>query len=281
MPKIASPPAQGRISYNVPTDVPGIQMVVRMDDNPNTSCYLNESFTLKVLLKTGSALHYRGRTHECASGRVGLLDPGEMLRTSHLSRERIPDTIHGVMVQPEFMAKMAAEFNVPSQSLWFRRPVVTHPELFDRLATLLHALQTPTMHTVLERQSLLATTLETALRTTMEVRCKESRSRHSRTSIRRARELIHERFSTAITVDELVAETGISRCHLLRTFTNEVGVPPHRYQIHLRIARARELLAKGFSLAFVATQLGFYDQGHFTNQFRRIVGVTPGRFGRG
>jgi AraC-like DNA-binding protein len=249
------------IAYRVPDDVPGVQLVVRMDEHPTTSCYLNETFTLKVLLKTGSALHYRGQSHECSGGMVGLLDPGEMLRTSHLSRARIPDSIHGVLV-----------------SLWFRRPVITHPELFGRISQLLTALQKPEAHTVLERQSLLATTLETAMRNTMEVRRKEPPPRRSRASTRRARELIHERFASAITVDELVAATGVSRCHLLRTFTDEV--PPHRYQIHLRIARSRELLAKGFSPAFVAAQLGFYDQGHFTGQFHRIVGVTPGRFGR-
>jgi AraC-like DNA-binding protein len=268
------------IAYTVPNDVPGVQVVVRMDEHPNTSCYLNESYTLKVLLKTGSALHYRGQSHECESGAVGLLDPGEMLSTSHLSRARIPDTIHGVMVRPEFVAQMAADINLPSRSLWFRRPVITHPELFARISRLLTALQNPGAHTVLERQSLLATTLETAMRSNMELQRKTPPLRHSRASTRRARELIHERFSTAVTVDELVAATGVSRCHLLRTFTNEVGVPPHRYQIHLRIARSRELLARGYSPAFVAAQMGFYDQGHFTSQFHRIVGVTPGRFGR-
>jgi AraC-like DNA-binding protein len=268
------------IAYRVADDVPGVQLVVRMDEHPNTSCYLNETFTLKVLLKTGSALHYRGQRHECAGGMVGLLDPGEMLRTTHLSRARIPDSIHGVLVRPEFVARMAEELNLPSRSLWFRRPVITHPELFGRISRLLTALQKPEAHTVLERQSLLATTLETAMRNTMEVRRKEPPLRSSRASTRRARELIHERFASAITVEELVAATGVSRCHLLRTFTDEVGVPPHRYQIHLRIARSRELLAQGFSPAFVAAQLGFYDQGHFTGQFHRIVGVTPGRFGR-
>lgn len=278
MPQTGTPAAPGRISFNLPADVPGIQVVMRMDDNPSPSCYLNESFTLKVLLKTGSALHYRGRTHECTGGLVGLLDPGEMLRTSHLSRLRIPDTIHGVMIRAEFMAQVAAEFNVSSHSLWFRRPVITHPILFGQIERLLKSLAQTQTHTTLERQSLLAQVLQTVLCTTMETHRKEPRSLGLRTSTRRARELIHERFATAITLDELIAETGLSRCHLLRTFTDEVGVPPHRYQIHLRIARARELLTQGFSPAFVAATTGFYDQGHFTNHFRKIVGVTPGRF---
>jgi AraC-like DNA-binding protein len=270
----------GTISYIVPADVPGIQMAMRLDDHPTPSCYLNENYTLKVLRKTGSYLHYRGQSIACTSGLVGLLDPGEMLRTSYLSRERVPDTIHGVAIRPDFMAQLADEFNVPPRSLWFRKPVIQHPELFGQIAHLLDALEDPGQRTALERQSLLAGTLEMALRTTMELRRKEPRSRNTRTHIRRARELIHERFATRISLDDLITETGISRCHLLRTFTDEVGVPPHRYQMHLRISRSREMLARGLSPAFVAAQLGFYDQGHFTNQFRKIVGVTPGRYGR-
>jgi AraC-like DNA-binding protein len=268
------------ISFFTPDDVPGLQMVMRLDEHDTASCYLNETYTIKALIKTGSALHYRGRRHECTSGMVGMLDPGEMLKTCFVSRERLSDTIHGVSIRPDFMRELAAEFNMPAQSVWFRKPVLTHPELFERISRMLEALQKPMTHTALERQSLLASTLGFALRHNMELRRHEAKPRNVRVPVQRARELIHERFATAITLDELITETGISRCHLLRTFTQEVGVPPHRYQMHLRISRSREMLARGHSPAFVAAQLGFYDQGHFTNQFRRIVGVTPGRFGR-
>lgn len=83
-----------------------------------------------------------------------------------------------------------------------------------------------------------------------------------------------------VLLEQATAKTGLSRCHLIRTFANMVGAPPHRYQIHLRIARARELLARGLSPTLVSTAVGFYDQAHFSNYFRQIVCVTPGCFGR-
>ena len=118
----------------------------------------------------------------------------------------------------------------------------------------------------------------TALRPTMEVRLQEPKPRKARTAVYRVRELIHERFAASITLDEIIAETGLSRCHLMRTFTNEVGMPPHRYQIHVRIAQACELLSRGVSPALVAAEVGFYDQSHFNSQFRQVMGMTPGRF---
>ena len=265
----------GRISFSRPADVPGIQTVIRMEGTTDPACYLNENFTIKLIRQTQSVLHFRGKSLEGRGGVVGLLDPGEMLRTS---QGRIPDIIHGIMIRPDFMAQMATELDLPLQTLWFRNSLVTHPALFGQMESLLKTLEHST--TTLERQSRLATVLETVLRTTMEVRLKDAQLPKARVSVRRARELIRERFADQITLDDLTAETGLSRCHLMRSFTREIGVPPHRYQIHLRIARARELLAHGLSPAFVATAVGFYDQSHFSNHFKQIVGVTPGRFGQ-
>jgi AraC-like DNA-binding protein len=70
----------------------------------------------------------------------------------------------------------------------------------------------------------------------------------------------------------------VSRFHLVHAFTSEVGLPPHAYQIHLRIRRSRALLAAGMPLGGIAADLGFADQSHFGRHFRRVVGVTPGAY---
>jgi transcriptional regulator GlxA family with amidase domain len=65
-------------------------------------------------------------------------------------------------------------------------------------------------------------------------------------------------------------------------FHREVGLPPHAYQIQVRVARARALIATGVPLAEVASMTGFADQSHLTRLFKRIVGVPPGQYaGRG
>jgi hypothetical protein len=59
------------------------------------------------------------------------------------------------------------------------------------------------------------------------------------------------------------------------------GMPPHQYVIARRIERAQEPLREGdLSLAEVAACAGFWDQSQFSRHFKRVVGVTPGRFRR-
>jgi AraC-like DNA-binding protein len=97
-------------------------------------------------------------------------------------------------------------------------------------------------------------------------------------AVRRAREYIGEHFHRTISLAELGHLTGLSAFHLHRVFSRQTGMPPHAYQTQLRINRAKQLLRQLRSLSEVALMTGFADQSHFTRHFRRLVGVTPGRF---
>jgi AraC-like DNA-binding protein len=70
----------------------------------------------------------------------------------------------------------------------------------------------------------------------------------------------------------------MSKYHLLRAFREAVGLPPHAYVTHLRIARGKQLLRAGVSPADVAAALGFVDQSHFARHFRLQIGTSPSRF---
>jgi AraC-like DNA-binding protein len=105
------------------------------------------------------------------------------------------------------------------------------------------------------------------------------RTRPEHAAVRRARAYLEERWDVRVTLAELAAHAGLSRFELARTFRADVGLPPHAFQLDLRIARARRLLAAGEPPAAVAAGCGFYDQAHLTRVFKRAVGVTPARYG--
>jgi AraC family transcriptional regulator len=82
---------------------------------------------------------------------------------------------------------------------------------------------------------------------------------------------------TGVSVETLAQEAGLSPAHFARAFTRSVGRPPHQHLLALRLERARALLgAPDARLSDVALRTGFADQAHFTRQFRRAFGVTPG-----
>jgi AraC-like DNA-binding protein len=102
-----------------------------------------------------------------------------------------------------------------------------------------------------------------------------------RQAVQRTREYIEARFDRDVTLTELAEVAGLSPFHLARVFRVEVGLPPHAYLESVRVREAQRLIRDGESLAGVAHRVGFADQSHFTHRFRRLVGVTPGRYAAG
>lgn len=83
-----------------------------------------------------------------------------------------------------------------------------------------------------------------------------------------------------VTLAELSSLTGLSPYRVSRLFRGVVGVPLASYLALVRVRRARSLIAAGMSLAAVAHEVGYSDQSHFSRQFKRIVGMSPGRYAR-
>jgi AraC-like DNA-binding protein len=105
-------------------------------------------------------------------------------------------------------------------------------------------------------------------------------ARRFRAPVRRARALIEDSIGEEIDLETLARHAGLDRFHLCRAFRAEVGLPPHAYRTHLRVSRARQLLADGIPAGSVAAKVGFFDQSQLTRHFKRIVGMTPGRYAR-
>lgn len=97
--------------------------------------------------------------------------------------------------------------------------------------------------------------------------------------LRRVVEFIEARLGEELTQAELARAADLSPHHFASAFRTSAGVTPHRYLMERRIARAAELLSKSeASVTTVAHALGFASHGHFSETFRRFVGVTPSDF---
>jgi AraC family transcriptional regulator len=84
-----------------------------------------------------------------------------------------------------------------------------------------------------------------------------------------------------IPLSDFAQLVGMSRSYFSHAFHRTTGMPPHRWHLHMRILRAQELLLDTtLPLAEIALRTGFADQSHFTKNFRRQVGVSPGAWRR-
>jgi len=86
-------------------------------------------------------------------------------------------------------------------------------------------------------------------------------------------------YANSITLDQLSALTGMNKYHLLHSFTKQKGISPYSYLETVRINQAKRLLEQGEKPADVAFLTGFNDQSHFTNFFKKLIGLTPKQYG--
>jgi AraC-like DNA-binding protein len=81
-------------------------------------------------------------------------------------------------------------------------------------------------------------------------------------------------------VTDVAARHGVSVRTLQRLFRRHVGVSPKWVLQRYRLHEAAERMAAGEAtdLASLAQDLGYFDQAHFGNDFRRYVGVPPSAY---
>ncbi|MEN4834445.1 AraC family transcriptional regulator [Pantoea vagans] len=88
-------------------------------------------------------------------------------------------------------------------------------------------------------------------------------------------EYLREYLSVKPQLEMLAQLVGMSNYHLVRFFIRHTGMPPLQYHIQLRLHHTRDLLRKNVHPLDAAIMLGFYDQSHFINAFRKVMGTTP------
>ena len=99
--------------------------------------------------------------------------------------------------------------------------------------------------------------------------------------MRRVLDYIDVHLTDDLGLIELAAIAGLSPHHFVEAFKISIGKPPHRFVMERRVQRVLELLCDDDrSIAEIARAAGFSSQSHLTANFRRVTGVTPGRFRR-
>jgi len=97
--------------------------------------------------------------------------------------------------------------------------------------------------------------------------------------LRRVTEYIQQNLNKELALAELAALVYMSPYHFARLFKCSTGVPPHRFVVRQRIARACAVLATPeLSIGQISRTVGFRTPSHFTTVFRRVLGITPGAY---
>jgi AraC family transcriptional regulator, alkane utilization regulator len=98
----------------------------------------------------------------------------------------------------------------------------------------------------------------------------------------RALALVHADPARKWTAEDLAREAGSSRTVLAERFNALLGRPPIDYVTSWRIQLAADRLRNGSdSIAGIAADIGYESEAAFNRAFKRVTGLTPGRWRNG
>lgn len=228
--------------------------------------HTHDSWTLLIVDSGAISYDMAGHEHGSVQSTVTLLPP-------HVPHDGRTVTDTGfrkrvIYLAPEVLTNIGSAVDTPS---------IRDDALRDRVDLLHRSLSCPLKR--FEAQSRLAFVVE-RLQGHLRHESGPPVFRADGSLARRLRDLIDSRIESGVTLEEASNILHVSPTHLVRAFTHEFGIAPHRYLIGRRIDAARRMLLAGVPASQVATVAGFHDQAHLHRHFKRMVGTTPARFAR-
>ncbi len=102
---------------------------------------------------------------------------------------------------------------------------------------------------------------------------------HASATAKSAKEIIDERYSDPLTLNDLAQAVFVNRFSLVHAFKRAYNTTPMQYLNYVRINRAQTLLEGSTdSVTEIARKVGFDNPVYFAEQFKKAVGTTPSVF---
>lgn len=252
--------------------LPGLE-IVRFTESRHSYPRHSHDFYTVGLMERGANDCLGDKRDIVATGALAVINPGRTHTGAPLPG--VASTYTMFYAKAAFMRRAALELGMPDADPAFARVVLEHPAARAALWRLQRAVAAGGERLFVESQAVAAFSL---LLCAFGARRRPLSAGSEPRAVRLAREMLDAALETPVALEDLAAQAGLSRFHLLRVFKAAAGQTPHAYHLCRRVDAARGLLRGGLPIAEAAQRTGFHDQSHFTRTFKRYVGLTPGRY---
>lgn len=252
-----------------------IELVHGVSKNYSSPRHFHEELELGIRQGDGWQFNYRGAMHSVPPETLVVTQPGEAHQADSTGDRDC--TFRGLRVGTDLLQQAAIEVAGRETDLpFFSMPLVHDRALNAQIVQVHQALEQSISQ--LEQQTVVLDLLAQLI-----LRCAEdppclAKLGEERQPVERVRTYLEDHYNQEITLEQLAQIANLSAFHLNRSFRQTFGMPPHAYQIQVRILQAKRLLRKEWAIEKVAIETGFASQSHFGSHFKRLVCVTPGQY---
>ena len=266
---------QSRTKIWQPQYLQSIELVHAVSQCHSLPRHFHEELELGIRRSDGWHLNYRGEMHSVPANTLAITQPGEVHHADSTSIQNC--VFRGLRVGTDLLQQAAIEVTGRKTEVpFFPMPLVQDHYLNTQIVQVHQALEQPISQ--LEQQSLVLNLLAQLILRCAEAPPNLAKLGEERQPVDRVRVYLEDHYNQEISLEQLAQVANLSAFHLNRSFRKRFGMPPHAYQIQVRILQAQRLLRREWSIEQVAIETGFASQSHFGSHFKRLVCVTPRQY---
>lgn len=226
--------------------------------------HTHEEYIISANLKGTEKICVDKQTHIVRAGYVTVYNP-MAIQSSDFCHEGV-DFI-SLHVNPDSLRRVVKENNLSSSYIYpmLRQGAFNNEILFKAIIEFYMAQQSAIISNEESLLWLLSTLLDSC----------SNELDHTKEYVKLAIKNMENSLNSKLDLSTLASSVGLSKYHFVRAFRKEVGIAPIQYHMQLRLIEARRMLRAGVKPIDVMAELGFYDQSHFINTFKKIMAITP------
>ncbi|WP_070964406.1 AraC family transcriptional regulator [Vibrio sonorensis] len=256
-----------------PDNLDGIELLSASFQKFEFSRHWHDELAVGIIEHGAEGLFYRGENIIVPQKHVVCINPGE-IHTGFAGSDQgwtyrmfyfDPELIRTFFDKDEMLLEPTID-----------QAILSDGDIFEELVRLHIALEGNTFE--IAKQTLLTQAFDKLFRRYGQLPKHKLRETTDQFAAKVARQYLHDHWQENISLDELEPITGVSKFQLIRSFKACYGFTPHQYLILLKIQRARYMLQQGESCVDTSLSCGFFDQSHFSRNFKKVYGVTPGNY---
>lgn len=253
----------------------GIEVVNANYTKQNFSKHVHEGYTIGVIEYGVQRFYRSGSSHLAGQSSIILVNADDV----HNGESATPNGwgYKAMYPTPEHFAHISADlYNGKDLTPYFNNAVIENRQLAEQLRLIFTQIDVTSSQLLMETL-IYATLMSLTLRHSTHL-CLPKESTGSRKKLLLAKEFLDNYPEEDISLIKLAKIADLSQFHFVRQFKKYFNLAPHRYQIQMRLKKAKMLLKKGVKPSQASIDCGFYDQSHFTHHFKKALGTTPSRF---
>ncbi|PJJ27244.1 AraC family transcriptional regulator [Lacrimispora celerecrescens] len=258
------------VKYDTELNVEAYHFQGIMQKFPN---HFHEYYVIGFIEKGQRLLSCKNKEYTIEPGDLLLFNPHDNHACEQIDGKTLD--YRCINIQPENMSNAVLEITGNEYLPYFTPQVIFHSELVAVLRELHQMIIEEDR--AFRKEEIYFFLLEQLMEEYTEQQVPAARAEQSM-EVKAICEFLEAHYMENITLADLSKLTGLSKYYLLRSFTRQKGISPYSYLETIRINKAKKMLEQGIPPIEAALQTGFADQSHFSNFFKKFIGLTPKQY---